>query len=479
MKTILVVSILVFCVYANAFGMTQAVEERRAHIQPTRLEDVLRSTQRHYPAILAAQAQWRSQQAQVLAAQGAFDARLESTLHGRLSGFYSGQFIDTELIHPLPIMNAKVFAGYRISDGGFPVYEDEWITNSRGEARIGFVLSLLRDRTIDTNRFNINASLLENEAELQRLRARQITAQKQAYIAYAQWYLAAKLTIAYEELMTIAVERGEALQRSVASGNSAEILLLENEQALLQRRGMVIEARRRLATTAEQLSLFLRDNNGQPLIPQFSQELIMPEVDQELLEIPFSTLFEQTLPRRPEITIARLAMQQAGLEKKLAQNLARPRLDLSFYTARDFGSGSITREGVDNTINLNFSLPLRTREARGKAAAAQAKADGLRQDIQLLREQAQADLRIGLINLQTTQNMEHVADEELSVARALAEAEARRFNSGLSDFFLVNVRERTMAEAQVKRWRAHLAHHIALANFYVASMNRPALGLDP
>ncbi len=42
---------------------------------------------------------------------------------------------------------------------------------------------------------------------------------------------------------------------------------------------------------------------------------------------------------------------------------------------------------------------------------------------------------------------------------------------GLSDFFQLNLREQAIAEAELKRWRAHLDH-------YGVSMDLEALGLD-
>ncbi|GAB4200886.1 MAG: TolC family protein [Wenzhouxiangellaceae bacterium] len=450
----------------------------RQHQQPTQLSDVLASARNHYPKILAAQAQLRSRQAQITAAQGAFDPRIDSRFYSRMSGFYGGTFIDNQFKQRLPQFNAEVFAGYRVSDGRFPLYEDEYFTNDAGEARIGFALSLLRDRDIDDRRFAVNKAQIEEQAELQRLRAQMINVQRSAYIAYAQWLLAARLAESYQDLLDLAERRGRALERSVEAGESAEILLVENRQAILQRQGLVMDGRRLQTVAAEQLALYLRDANGQPQYPLYAPQLQMPADDQQTLQQPLDQLINQALHQRPEIVIADLARQVAGLEGQLADNLAKPRLDLQFYSARDFGPGSTTREGIDNIINLQFSLPLRTREAQGRAASAQARAEGLTQEIRLLEDQVTTDMRVALVNVRTTRELEDNAKAELEASLTLADAEQRRFDSGLSDFFTLNIRERNVGEAQLKRWQAYLAHQVALANFYSASMNLAALGIE-
>jgi outer membrane protein TolC len=79
------------------------------------------------------------------------------------------------------------------------------------------------------------------------------------------------------------------------------------------------------------------------------------------------------------------------------------------------------------------------------------------------------------VNLRATSELKDVALRELEVARTLAEAEARRFDAGTSDYFLLNVRERMLGEAQLRRWQAELNHQIALANYYGISMNLPLI----
>ena len=61
---------------------------------------------------------------------------------------------------------------------------------------------------------------------------------------------------------------------------------------------------------------------------------------------------------------------------------------------------------------------------------------------------------------------------------ALREAEVRRFIKGASDYFLVNIRENTAAEAEIRYFLAGLQREIAQVNFDAATANLDRLGIS-
>lgn len=475
MRAAVHVAAIVFAVALHAPAFAQ--EGRRAADAPTTLADVAASALAHFPAILAARSDIVAKENLVLAAQGAFDPRIEGSVGGRGGGYYDSHELDAALVQTLPALNARTFAGYRYGDGDFPAYAAGSLTRAGGEARLGIALSLLRDRDIDPRRAAVRSAALDVDAERAQLTAAQLGVLQQAYVAYAQWLAAARLHAAYEDLLTIAVERGAALEQRVAAGDAAEILLVENRQAELQRRGLVVDARRQADMAAELVALYLRDGAGNPVQPLYAPQLEMPAEDAALVAGDLQELLPQVLARQPDIAIARLAQEQAKLNQRLATNLAQPQLDLRVYAARDFGGGPLQLGGIDNVAGLSFSIPLQTREARGKANAAQAEIAGLAHEIRLLGDRVETELRRARVNLDATRQMEAFALEELEASRTLAAAERQRFDAGLSDFFLLNQRERQIGEAELKRWQAQLAHQVALANFYAAAMHLAGFGV--
>ncbi len=450
-------------------------EFRAMAVEPTTLNAVLRSSARHFPSVQAAQAAIAEREGNLLAAEGVFDPRVDGGLYSRLGGYYDGTAADVGFYQSMPFMGAEVFADYSVSGGDFPIYEDQLVTTDFGQARVGVALSLLRDREIDDRRFAVSKAELETRMAEFGLLAEQIDILQQAYIAYARWLISAQLLLAYEELLNIAVVRGAALERQVEAGDVAEILLVENEQAVLQREGLVVESRRQVRLSAERLALFLRDDQGVVVFPNYDQSLVMPVQDEGFLDTPEEELIEQALLNRPDIAVAKTLQSQFRLEKRIAENLAKPRLDFRVYSARDFGSGTLRRQGTDTIADISFSIPLAIRTARGRAASADARLTGVGYELRLLIDEAKRDLRLSLVNLRATTELKEVALRELAVAQRLAEAELRQFEAGTSDYFLLNVRERSLGEAQLRRWQAELNHQVALANYYGVSMNREVL----
>lgn len=61
----------------------------------------------------------------------------------------------------------------------------------------------------------------------------------------------------------------------------------------------------------------------------------------------------------------------------------------------------------------------------------------------------------------------------------MRDSEVRRFESGASDFFLVNVREETAANARIRLLEAELTTRIARANYDAAVVDVERLGISP
>lgn len=460
------------------FTSLVTAQERATASVPTTLQDVVQSTLQHYPLVLAARSDIANRSGLALATRGAFDPRIDSTLGTQQGGYYEHGSLDAGITQAFPFMNSRVFGGYRQSDGDFAGYEGKDLTLDDGEARMGFALSLWRNRDIDDRRAAMTTADLQVQVQQYQLTAEQLKLLEQAYVAYARWLLAHRLEEAYRDLLTLAVSRGEGLEASVAAGNAARILLVENRQSVVQRQALVTDAQRQIDVAAETLALFLRDEAGNSVYPRYEPSLALPPEATQLVSAPTSQVIMQALDKRPELAIARLAQEQTQVKKRAAENLAKPQVDLRVYTQRDFGSGPGSLRGTDNVVDLSISVPLATREARGKAASAQAEFDGLAHRIRLLEDQLGQDIRASRVTLEATRDLENLAIEELSVTQELAQAEQQRFDSGQSDFFLLNQRERQMGEALLKRWQAHLAHQVALADYYAASMDTAALGAD-
>ena len=140
------------------------------------------------------------------------------------------------------------------------------LTNGDGEASLRVAFSLLRDRDFDHDRFKLAQSHLKlNEAVIDSTITK-LDVQNKAVKAYLDWLGAGKKYRVYEGLLNIALKREKALKTRVERGDIAEIALVENEQFILQRREILAGARRDFDNAANRLSLFLRDENSEPVV---------------------------------------------------------------------------------------------------------------------------------------------------------------------------------------------------------------------
>jgi len=446
------------------------------------VEEVLSASETHFPEILDALARRRGADADVLAADGGFDLVFDADGFSRVDGFWDGSVVQGRATQPLRPLGADVYAGYRLSDGNFPIYEDEFFTNTGGELKVGVLFSLLRDREIDERRFALADSRLAlRQADLDVLLTK-IGVQQRALVAYWRWVTAGRQLAVFDELLRIALDREGGLREQVDSGALAEIFLVENKQNIIRRQQFATEALRDFRMAANDLSFFYRDQDGQPVIPPDTRLPPAPplgKVDDLSVQAVGST--SQALDRRPELQILKTAIDRAQRRIALADNNLKPRVDLGLEVSKDFGSvaeGGVSRDSTDTIIGFQFAVPLQNRNAKGAVQREQARIESLRQEQRLTADQIEVEVGNILLDLNVAEQLLELARQDVTQAETLQVAERERFASGASDFFLVNIREETAANARVQYFAADLERRIARANYDAATVDLPRLGIS-
>jgi outer membrane protein TolC len=443
---------------------------------------VLQSAARHYPKILENIAEFRAAEARTLSAKGAFDLTLDVDSYNFAEGFYDGTSMQATASRYLNSRGgARVYGGYKVSNGSFPVYEDERFTNTGGQLNLGVLFSLLRDRDIDPRRFKVSdAGLAAQQAKFDVLLTKLGIAQK-TMISYWRWVALGQKKHVYGNLLAIAQKRESGLIKEVKEGARAKIVLTESLQNITQRKSLLAKAERDFAIAANQLSMFYRDDTGSPVIvseknlPEYKPEPNASDKNYQLQNL--NTLYAS----RPELKKLRNSITRAMRRIQLNENSMLPRLDLNLGVYQPLGSiaeGGSSHNESDVIIGLQFSVPLERRAARGAMAETQARLDALRQKERLMQDQIQLEVRNILLNLKTAEELLMLAGNEVNQAGILRDAEIQRFRRGASDFFLVNIRENTAAEAEVRFFLAGLQREIAQVNFDAATANLEKLGIS-
>lgn len=445
-------------------------------------DEVLRSSALTFPSILESFEREAAARSDQLSADGAFDLMLKGEYYDRLTGYYSGGFGKVEARQPLRPYGAEVFGSYRVSNGDFPIYENYNYTNNLGEIKVGALFSLLRNRDIDSRRFAIeDTRLAASQARLDVMLV-QLNVQHEALRAYWRWVGAGEEIRVFEELLEIAEARQIGLTREVNEGARARIALTENEQNLLRRRSLLEEAKRNFLTAANSLGFYLRGSDGRMVIPtremlpDLSRMKAIAPVEQ-LVATPLSDVIQS----RPELQTFKLALERANNRVALRRNDLEPSLNASVELSRDFGQigpGGPGFDSTDTVVGLTFSVPLQRRTARGAVQRAEAELRETELRQRRIADQITTEVGNILVNLNTALKQADLADAEVKQANQMVQAERTRFRLGAGDFFFVNQREETAANAQINAIRAELAGRLAEASYNAATMNLGALGLE-
>ena len=412
------------------------------------MREVLRSSARHAPEILAAAAQERQAAGRLLSTRGEFDMLFKGDGFSRVLGYYDGAKAEAKAYQPLTNNGGQVYAGYRVSRGDFPIYEDQYFTNKLGEVSVGGVFSLLRDRLTDSRR----TKLAQAEADVSIASfERQMVAigvQQRALDAYLQWVAAGQRVRGFRQLLNLAESRQSGIERGIRLGAQPAILSVENRQNIVQRCSNLVRAERTLDAAANDLSFFWRDALGRPVFP--TSDLLPDEFPD--LKSPLPVFGGLDRLARPDLSAILLRMDKARAERLLAENDLRPRLDVGVDVSKDLGAeglGGPSRTPLETKVGVTFSMPLQRRDAQGRSIAASAKIDELQRKHSQLEDEIVVRINRLAIRADAAEDQISLARQDASLAQQLAEAERRRLFLGASDLLTVNLREQALLQARI------------------------------
>ena len=232
-----------------------------------------------------------------------------------------------------------------------------------------------------------------------------------------------------------------------------------------KRKTQVIEARQSFLDATLSLSLFLRDEKGNPLIA--SEKLLPSELPDEkkISQEALNKAKKHALEINPDLITLDNKIKEQQLQESFGQNMLKPRVDLHLEVSNDRGDGSKSLKGQENRGFLKIEIPLERRKGRGIRNKARYMQQSLALKRRLLREQTEVQMQQTLYKLNAAVETIQNTKQEVEFAEILQKAEINKFKNGASDFFVVNIREEDTANAKVKNIKAHLDYKISLANY--------------
>jgi outer membrane protein TolC len=445
-------------------------ENSDSGFQPLRLQQVIDSTIQSYPAIQAAMREGQIAAGRQLAARGAFDLKVQAETMNMPLGFYKNYRQLAKIEQPTWAGGA-VYGQYRIGDGDFQPWYGERETNEGGEFKIGAATPLLQNRAIDARRAEIAKADLQSDAVLPLVQGEMIDAVLFASSVYWSWVAAGQAYSITRELLQVAEDRNKAIARQVELGNLAKTELQQNERLIAARQAKLIESQRKLQSTAIKLSLFWRDDAGQPVIPSPALlPLGFPTPSPPRPENIESDI-ELAMQNRPELRDLAIQRQAATVDLAQGENETLPRLDAVIEASKDVGAPASSKGDktpFELEAGLLFDVPMQRRKAYGKVQSAQGKLTQIAIKQQFMANKVRVDVQDAVSALGAAYERVERTRRSAELARQLVVAEYRSFELGNSDVLRIAIQEAAELDAQLLEIEAVHDYFQALAAYRAA-----------
>ena len=415
-------------------------------------DEYLKLVKEFHPVAKQADLLVNSADAGVLRARGGFDPKLEIGYEGKeFSGTDYFDILNATL--KIPTWYGIEFkAGFDDTDGVF-LNPQNFIPDDGRLFSAGVSVSLgeglfINKRMATLRKAKIFRELSKAERTLQ---VNQILTD--ASIAYFEWLKAYNQLLVYERFLNNAEIRFEGIRSQVIRGDKAAIDTVEAGITIKNRRLGLEQSKLSYLKSKLELSNFLWIKNN---IPVELEENVIPDervkttIDQTL-QINNNLGEEVSLDQHPKIIALQQKIKSLVVDKKLKADKLKPRLDANYnfltsdaelinsFNTREFKAG------------FKFSFDLFLRKERGDLKLAKYKIQDAEFNYRAERLQLQNKIEANYRELLSFNDQIDLIDQITRDYDQLLKAEERKFEVGESSVFLINSRERTLINSQLKQ----------------------------
>ncbi len=269
--------------------------------------------------------------------------------------------------------------------------------------------------------------------------------------AYLEWLEAANEEHIFENFLTNANTRFLAVKRGIETGDKAAIDSTEAKITFQNRQLSFEAAKLKRIKAALKASNYLWIQN----IPLEIEDTVFPSKP-SVDDLDMALMMKQRLTdslelgNHPKLRSLDNKMAALKVDRNLKMNKLLPKLDLQYnFLSEDYESFQSF-----NTANykafVNFSIPVFLRKERGDLKLARLKL----QDIDYERTSQALTIRnkVSAISseIKSLEKQEQLATRVVANYKILLQGEERKFSLGESSLFLINSRERSLINAQLK-----------------------------
>ncbi|MBL7861125.1 MAG: TolC family protein [Cyclobacteriaceae bacterium] len=268
----------------------------------------------------------------------------------------------------------------------------------------------------------------------------------------------------------IAREIFSRVKMNVALGEQAAIDSVQAKITLQTRLVERQEAWLAFQNAGIHLSNYLWDDQSYPLVLTSRVAPVLEVSDLSSLNLQtLSALADSARVNHPELIKLRTKINQLELERSLAREFLKPRLDLSYYLLSQPSAEKVIDPANDYKFGLEFSMPILLRKERSKVAITNLKI----QSTEFEQTQAEREILNGITSVfNDITNTSIIIGQQTDMVNLydrLLQAEFLNLENGESDLFKLNIQQEKLIQAQSKLLKLKSEYEKLKAELYWAA----------
>jgi len=338
-----------------------------------------------------------------------------------------------------------------------------------GQAIAGIKASLGQGLWIDERRATLQkARIMQDGNEAERLNITNDIL-LDAALAYWDWVKAYNEMLTIERALRTSRQRLEGIVESYIQGDKPAVDTLETYIQVQNWEFELNNAQLNYRNAGLALSNFLWFENNVPL--EITDQLRPLRLEELATQQPLPGLqrfVQQLVNSHPQLRFYRFKLDQLEIDRRLAAEMLKPRLDVEYNFLADgfsFNRQVTNDNGLNNLLlqnykwGINFSFPLFLRKERGKLEMTKLKILDTDFTLQQKRLELENKVRDAYNTWQNSQEQIALYQDITDNYQTLLEAEIIKFDLGESSIFLINSREQKLIEAQLKLIKLQAEFH--------------------
>ncbi len=450
-----------FSIY-SLFAFSLISDAQTETVRPFTLDQFLAIVVKDHPVAIQSQIAADKGLAYITKARGGFDPKLYGSAYQKY--FDGGQYyslIGGGLKIPT-WFGVELDAGYDVAKGDR--LNPQAYTPKDGLWRAGITVPLGKNLIIDARRAELKQAKIYRESTLAE---QQIILNQLLYDAssvYWEWLKSYHKMKVYENAVQNAKIRFEGVKQSAMVGDKAFIDTLESSINLQSRRFGLAEYQLKYKNAKAELNVFLWQDGYIPLeITDSIAPPVMDDLEVMSIDLPILSMIDTIRNYHPLLLKYQYNVDIAQVDLRLSREQLKPTVNIKYNALNSPVNGNPWQDYNINNYQwgAEVNFPIFIRKERGNLRINRLEVQDL--EAELANKEAEQTFKIwSYFNAwQTSIQQITISREMVDQYKALFSGEQTLFNIGESSVFLLNSREKSLIESELKLIDASVANQKA------------------